>query len=91
VKDKGKSAFEVADQHATLCGMKSPAVTALHRRRLGIHGPEVTIIGLGCMGMSEFYSPSHMNDRESIRVIHHYLDAGGSFLDTADMYGTGRN
>jgi aryl-alcohol dehydrogenase-like predicted oxidoreductase len=43
------------------------------------------------MGMSEFYSPSQMNDRESIRVIHHYLDVGGNFLDTADMYGSGRN
>ena len=59
--------------------MKSPTGTALHRRRLGTQGPEVTIIGLGCMGMSEFYSPSQMNDRESIRVIHHYLDAGGNF------------
>ena len=71
--------------------MKSPTGTTLHRRRLGSHGPEVTSLGLGCMGMSEFYSPSHMDDRESIRVIHHYLDTGGNFLDTADMYGTGRN
>jgi aryl-alcohol dehydrogenase-like predicted oxidoreductase len=43
------------------------------------------------MGMSEFYSPAEMNDAESIRVIHRYLDAGGNFLDTADMYGSGRN
>lgn len=43
------------------------------------------------MGMSEFYQPGDMNDDESIRVIHHYLDAGGNFLDTADMYGWGRN
>jgi aryl-alcohol dehydrogenase-like predicted oxidoreductase len=43
------------------------------------------------MGMSEFYDPSRMNDDESIRVIHRYLDLGGNFLDTADMYGTGRN
>ena len=71
--------------------MKSPTGTVSHRRRLGSHGPEVTPIGLGCMGMSEFYSPSQMNDRESIRVIHHYLDVGGNFLDTADMYGSGRN
>ena len=63
----------------------------LQKRRLGAHGPEVAAIGLGCMGMSEFYSPSQMNDQESIRVIHHYLDAGGNFLDTADMYGSGRN
>jgi aryl-alcohol dehydrogenase-like predicted oxidoreductase len=43
------------------------------------------------MGMSEFYEPSQMNEAESIRVIHRYLDAGGNFLDTADMYGVGRN
>jgi aryl-alcohol dehydrogenase-like predicted oxidoreductase len=43
------------------------------------------------MGMSEFYTPGEMNDPESIRVIHHFLDAGGNFLDTADMYGSGRN
>ena len=48
-------------------------------------------IGLGCMGMSEFYDPKQMNDDESVRVIHRYLDAGGNFLDTADMYGSGRN
>jgi len=41
--------------------------------------------------MSEFYGPSKMDDAESIRVIHRYLDAGGNFLDTADMYGVGRN
>jgi aryl-alcohol dehydrogenase-like predicted oxidoreductase len=43
------------------------------------------------MGMSEFYDPAQMNDEESIRVVHRYLDAGGNFLDTADMYGSGRN
>ncbi len=41
--------------------------------------------------MSEFYDPSQMNDEESIRVIHRYLDTGGNFLDTADVYGLGRN
>ena len=51
----------------------------------------VSAIGLGCMGMSEFYDPKDMNDDESVRVIHRYLDAGGNFLDTADMYGSGRN
>jgi aryl-alcohol dehydrogenase-like predicted oxidoreductase len=51
----------------------------------------VSAVGLGCMGMSEFYDPSQMNDAESIRVIHRYLDAGGNFLDTADVYGMGRN
>jgi aryl-alcohol dehydrogenase-like predicted oxidoreductase len=58
-------------------------------RTLG--GLRVSAIGLGCMGMSEFYDPKRMNDDESIRVIRRYLDAGGNFLDTADMYGVGRN
>lgn len=61
------------------------------RRRLGNHGPEVSALGLGCMGMSEFYTPGAMDETESIRTIHHYLDHGGDFLDTADMYGSGRN
>jgi aryl-alcohol dehydrogenase-like predicted oxidoreductase len=58
---------------------------------LGKGGPRVSAIGLGCMGMSEFYTSSEMDDGESIRVIHRYLDSGGNFLDTADMYGWGRN
>jgi aryl-alcohol dehydrogenase-like predicted oxidoreductase len=60
-------------------------------RMLGKSGLRVSAIGLGCMGMSEFYDPKQMIDEESIRVIHRYLDAGGNFLDTADMYGIGRN
>jgi len=60
-------------------------------RKLGPGGLRVSALGLGCMGMSEFYGPSQMDDAESIRVIHRYLDAGGNFLDTADMYGVGRN
>lgn len=55
-------------------------------------GPlEVRAPGLGCMGMSEFYDPKAQDDAESIRVIHRFLDEGGDFLDTADMYGSGRN
>jgi aryl-alcohol dehydrogenase-like predicted oxidoreductase len=61
------------------------------RRPLGASGPPVSAIGLGCMGMSEFYDPKQMDDAGSIRVIHRYLDAGGNFLDTADVYGMGRN
>src|ERR1700722_6001918 len=60
-------------------------------RVLGREGLRVSAIGLGCMGMSEFYHPSQINDEESIRVILRYLDAGGNFLDTADVYGVGRN
>jgi len=59
------------------------------KRRLGRDGPEVSAIGLGCMGMSEFYGSG--SDEESIATIHHALDRGVNFLDTADMYGVGRN
>jgi len=59
------------------------------KRRLGAGGPEVSAIGLGCMGMSEFYGAT--DDAESIATIHAALDAGIDFLDTADMYGVGRN
>jgi aryl-alcohol dehydrogenase-like predicted oxidoreductase len=59
--------------------------------RLGQTGPSVSILGLGCMGMSEFYDPKAQDEAEGIRVIHRYLDLGGNFLDTADMYGVGRN
>src|SRR5690349_3458608 len=52
-------------------------------------GLSVSALGLGCMGMSEFYG-AH-DDTESIATIHRYLDAGGSLLDTADMYGAGEN
>ncbi|MBU6450569.1 MAG: aldo/keto reductase [Cyanobacteria bacterium REEB67] len=63
----------------------------MKRRKLGSLGLTVSEIGLGCMGMSEFYSPADQDDSESIKVIHHYFDRGGDFLDTADMYGSGRN
>ncbi len=63
----------------------------MNQRTLGKSGLKVSALGLGCMGMSEFYDPKQMNDEESIRVIHHFLEAGGNFLDTADVYGIGRN
>jgi aryl-alcohol dehydrogenase-like predicted oxidoreductase len=59
------------------------------RRQLGRGGPEVSAIGLGCMGMSEFYGSG--NDEQSIATIHHALDQGVTFLDTADMYGPFKN
>jgi aryl-alcohol dehydrogenase-like predicted oxidoreductase len=58
-------------------------------RRLGASGPAVSALGLGCMGMSEFYGPS--SDEESIATIHRALDAGVTLLDTADVYGSGHN
>ena len=59
------------------------------KRQLGRNGPEVSEIGLGCMGMSEFYVGG--SEAESIATIHHALDRGVTFLDTADMYGWGKN
>ena len=59
------------------------------KRRLGRNGPEVSAIGLGCMGMSEFYAGG--SEQESIATIHHAIDRGVTFLDTADMYGVGKN
>lgn len=61
----------------------------IERRSLGNNGPMVSALGLGCMGMSEFYGPS--SEDESIATIHRALELGINFLDTADMYGVGRN
>jgi aryl-alcohol dehydrogenase-like predicted oxidoreductase len=61
----------------------------MKHRTLGQGGLKVSAMGLGCMGMSEFYG-AH-DDAESIDTIHHALDQGLDFLDTADMYGMGEN
>ncbi len=57
----------------------------MQTRRLGTGGPLVSALGLGCMGMSEFYGAR--DDAESTATIQHALDQGLNFLDTADMYG----
>jgi aryl-alcohol dehydrogenase-like predicted oxidoreductase len=61
----------------------------MKKRTLGPNGPEVSAIGLGCMGMSAFYG-SH-DDEESTRTIHRALELGCDFLDTSDMYGPHTN
>ena len=58
-------------------------------RKLGRNGPAISAIGLGCMGMSDFYS--NRDDAESVDTIHHALDRGLNFLDTADVYGPHTN
>ncbi|MBK5238907.1 MAG: aldo/keto reductase, partial [Actinomycetales bacterium] len=54
---------------------------------LGTNGLEVSRLGLGCMGMSAFYSGAGADDTESIRTIHRAMDLGVTFFDTAEMYG----
>ena len=61
----------------------------MEERALGSGGLRVSAIGLGCMGMSEFYGP--LDKKEAIATIHRAADLGINFLDTADMYGRGAN
>src|ERR1700757_1825534 len=61
----------------------------MNARKLGKTGPTTSMIGLGCMGMSDFYGPADRS--ESIATIHAALDAGITLLDTGDFYGMGHN
>jgi aryl-alcohol dehydrogenase-like predicted oxidoreductase len=61
----------------------------MEQRRLGTHGPTVSVLGLGCMGMSQSYGPADQD--ESIATLHRALDLGVTFFDTANAYGQGHN
>lgn len=61
----------------------------MEKRRLGKNGPLLPALGLGCMGMSDFYGPR--DEAESLATLNHALDRGVTHLDTADMYGYGDN
>ena len=61
----------------------------MEKRKLGRQGLEVSALGLGCMGMSDFYGPT--DDVESVATLHRAIELGVTFLDTADMYGPFKN
>ncbi|MEO7999469.1 MAG: aldo/keto reductase, partial [Gemmatimonadaceae bacterium] len=67
-------------------------MTNFPTRALGRHGLQVSALGLGCMGMSDFYGDAALrDDKENISVIHRAIEMGVTFLDTSDMYGPHTN
>src|SRR5713101_4543057 len=64
-------------------------IQSMEHRQLGANGPQVSAIGLGCMGMSGMYGPS--DEAESVATIQAAIDAGINLLDTGDFYGMGHN
>src|SRR5262244_860846 len=85
--------MERAHINHVIAALDHPAANSgrasMNARKLGKSGPTVSAIGLGCMGMSDFYGPSDRS--ESIATIHAALDAGITLLDTGDFYGMGHN
>src|ERR1035438_5283191 len=69
----------------TWCLIWRTAIMTLSKRKLGSQGLEVSAIGLGCMGMSQFYGPA--DEGESIATLHRAIDLGCTFFDTAEVYG----
>ena len=61
----------------------------MEKRKLGRQGLEVSELGLGCMGMSQFYGPR--DDKESAATLERAVELGINFFDTADVYGVGHN
>src|SRR5882724_3279339 len=87
VNGDGPSGSAAANPVASLRSQKGKH--AMQTRRLGIQGPAVSVIGLGCMGMSDFYGPA--DEAESIATIRAAMDAGITLLNTGDFYGMGHN
>src|SRR6266404_45503 len=76
---------------ANLNGQQIQKEQAMKMRELGRQGLKVSELGLGCMGLSDFYSSSGVTEAQGISLIHRALALGVTFLDTADVYGPHTN
>src|SRR4051794_16403704 len=81
-----RTGFERSGELVTMCYQEGGR---MEQRALGREGLRVSALGLGCMGMSEFYG--EVDEAEAVATIHRALELGVTFLDTADMYGRGHN